>query len=102
MKLSSVVVAISAALALSGCATLAPNATDVAPGIPAQWPAVQDQTPPADAADLGWRTFFPDPRLQQVIAQARDDFTGHAVSTRVNSAQNDDEGLIEAIAEPGP
>ncbi len=72
MKLSSVVVSLSAALALSGCTTLAPNATDVAPGIPAQWPAVQDQTPPADAAALGWRTFFADPRLQQVIAQALD------------------------------
>ncbi|NWL78107.1 hypothetical protein DM872_14735 [Pseudomonas taiwanensis] len=39
-------------------------------------------------------------QVQHAIGQARGDFTGHAVSTRVNSAQNDDEGLIEAITEP--
>ncbi|AYF90554.1 SOS response-associated peptidase [Pseudomonas sp. DY-1] len=39
-------------------------------------------------------------QVHQAIGQARGDFTGHAVSTRVNSAQNDDEQLIEAIAEP--
>ncbi|BAN50123.1 SOS response-associated peptidase [Metapseudomonas resinovorans] len=36
-------------------------------------------------------------QLQQAIAQARDDFTGYAVSTRVNDVHNNDVGLIEAV-----
>ncbi|WP_271408799.1 SOS response-associated peptidase [Pseudomonas sp. Q1-7] len=40
----------------------------------------------------------PGDQVQQAIAQARGDFAGHPVSTRVNDAHNDDEALIEALA----
>jgi len=67
MKKTSLLLAVLASVGLSGCATLAPERTDVAPGIPAQWPAEAMQGQATDAAMLGWRDFFTDPRLQQVI-----------------------------------
>ncbi|AOE86989.1 hypothetical protein [Pseudomonas sp. TCU-HL1] len=36
-------------------------------------------------------------RVQLAIADARDDFTGHAMTTQVNDVRNDDEGLIERV-----
>ncbi|GAB3063856.1 efflux transporter outer membrane subunit [Stenotrophomonas tumulicola] len=72
IKLPSLVVSIAAALALGGCATLVPDRTDVAPAIPAQWPAEATQGQATEVAMLGWRAFFTDPRLQQVIDQALD------------------------------
>ncbi len=62
--------ALALAASLTGCATLVPDRTDVAPSIPAQWPATAAAGQPADAAVLGWRAFFTDPRLQQVITQS--------------------------------
>ncbi|MNE95626.1 hypothetical protein D3C80_1937370 [compost metagenome] len=35
--------------------------------------------------------------LQRAMAQAREDFTGCAVSTRVNDVHNNDEGLIDEV-----
>jgi len=66
--------ALAVSLVLSGCSTLEPLSTEVAPAIPAQWPAaatagVQGATM-ADVADIGWRDFFVDPRLQAVITQS--------------------------------
>ncbi|TCV97787.1 multidrug efflux system outer membrane protein [Luteibacter rhizovicinus] len=67
--LTACVVAI--ALALGGCVSLAPKVPDAQPGIPASWPlpettgAVQGRV-----ADIGWRQFFADPRLVQLIEQA--------------------------------
>ncbi|MEK0267917.1 efflux transporter outer membrane subunit [Stenotrophomonas sp. TWI819] len=66
--------ALAVSLVLSGCSTLEPRSTEVAPAIPAQWPAaatagVQGATM-ADVADIGWRDFFVDPRLQAVITQS--------------------------------
>lgn len=72
MKFSSLAVSLATALALSACGTLAPKDTAVAPGIPAQWPAVVSQGEVADVAAVGWRDFFTDERLQQVIGQALD------------------------------
>ncbi|WP_303636806.1 multidrug efflux RND transporter outer membrane subunit SmeF [Stenotrophomonas tuberculopleuritidis] len=72
MKLHSIALSIAAALALAGCSTLVPKDTAVAPAIPAQWPAEAAQGEVADAAAVGWRDFFTDPRLQQVIGQALD------------------------------
>jgi multidrug efflux system outer membrane protein len=70
MKSASLFLSIAAALALAGCSTLAPKNTAVAPAIPAQWPAEAAQGQVADVAAVGWRDFFTDARLQQVIDQS--------------------------------
>jgi multidrug efflux system outer membrane protein len=72
-------------LVLAGCATMEPPVPEARPDIPLQWPipattrtgdgpAVQTAKPgavPADAvADIGWRDFFVDPALEDVIAKA--------------------------------
>lgn len=69
MNKTPLLLALIASLGLGGCATLVPGHTDVAPSIPVQWPAEAGQGRPTDAAELGWRDFFTDPRLQQVIEQ---------------------------------
>ncbi|WP_457319066.1 efflux transporter outer membrane subunit [Stenotrophomonas sp. P5_B8] len=63
--------AVAVTLALSGCASLVPRSTEVAPAIPAQWPAAA-AAGTVDVADIGWRDFFVDPRLQSVINQSLD------------------------------
>jgi len=67
-------VALAVSLVLSGCSTLEPRSTEVAPAIPSQWPAAvtagAPATPTAEVADIGWRDFFVDPRLQAVITQS--------------------------------
>ncbi len=70
MKFSSLAVSLAGVLALAGCSTLVPKNTAVAPAIPAQWPAEAVQGQVADAAAVGWRDFFTDARLQQVIEQS--------------------------------
>ncbi|KAF1014864.1 MAG: Outer membrane protein OprM [Stenotrophomonas maltophilia] len=60
---------LAAVLALAGCSSFVPRHTAVAPSIPAQWPADAGQGQAADVAALGWRDFFSDERLQQVIDQ---------------------------------
>lgn len=58
-------------LMLSGCATLAPPLPQAQPQLPQQWPGEVDAVSDGvHAADLGWREFFVDARLQQLIAQA--------------------------------
>ena len=63
-----------AALALGGCATLAPKYVRPTAPVPATWPQ-GDAYPAATAgaataADERWRDVFTDPKLQSVIAQA--------------------------------
>ncbi|WP_338765725.1 efflux transporter outer membrane subunit [Massilia sp. METH4] len=80
MKLT-ILGALLTAAALSAC-SLAPKyerpAAPVAAGFPAAPPAADgkgEPQPPADArsaADTGWREFFPDGRLQSLIATALD------------------------------
>ncbi|MDO5104006.1 MAG: efflux transporter outer membrane subunit [Lautropia sp.] len=69
------VTALAAALALAGCVSLAPvHQTPVAP-VDAQFAhAGQDDTGSAlpAAADIPWKQFFVDPRLQQLIQIALD------------------------------
>lgn len=74
MNKASSLLGVAVALALSGCATLVPASTEVAPAIPAQWPATVAANGAAtiDVADVGWRDFFVDPRLQSVITQSLD------------------------------
>lgn len=67
--------ALAVSLVLSGCSSLEPRSTEVAPTIPSQWPGTATtgaQTATADVADIGWREFFVDPRLQAVITQSLD------------------------------
>lgn len=70
MKFHTLVLSAAVALVLGGCSTLVPKNTAVAPGIPAQWPAEASEGEVADAAAVGWRDFFTDARLQDVIDQA--------------------------------
>ncbi|AWH18516.1 transporter [Stenotrophomonas sp. ZAC14D2_NAIMI4_7] len=70
MKFHTLVLSAAVALVLGGCSTLVPKNTAVAPGIPAQWPAEATEGEVADAATVGWRDFFTDVRLQEVIGQA--------------------------------
>lgn len=78
---SMTALALAVGLFASGCAMLEPRDVEVAPGVSVQWPlppetAVVDAgSAPADAAtlavaDIGWRDFFTDPRLEDVIALA--------------------------------
>jgi len=66
--------ALAVSLVLSGCSTLEPRSTEVAPAIPSQWPAAATAgavtAVPMEVADIGWRDFFVDPRLQAVISQS--------------------------------
>ncbi|MGV6493735.1 efflux transporter outer membrane subunit [Stenotrophomonas rhizophila] len=72
MNKASCLLAAAVAIALSSCATLVPASTEVAPAIPAQWPATRADSGAAtvEVADIGWRDFFSDPRLQSLIDQS--------------------------------
>jgi len=71
--------AVAIGLSVSGCAMLEPSMPEPQAGIPVQWPLPAD-TPvvaaagpdakPAATADIGWRDFFTDPKLEELIAQA--------------------------------
>ena len=67
--------ALMAALLAGGCGVLEPRLPEAAPSTPAAWPlpATTATQAPADArpaAEIGWREFFADPKLGEVIAQA--------------------------------
>lgn len=71
--------ALAAALAASGCAVLEPQLPKADAGVPAEWPlpattapaAPTGEPPTAGAtADIGWRDFFTDPQLEELIARA--------------------------------
>ncbi|MGQ4583449.1 efflux transporter outer membrane subunit [Lysobacter sp. F60174L2] len=67
--------AIATSLFVAGCSTLQPPLPEAAPSIPAEWP-LPATTPVATdgtgtiTADIGWRDFFADPRLDELVAQA--------------------------------
>lgn len=56
-------------LSMSAC-SLTPKLDRPAPPIPATFPNAQEVDTRANAADLGWRTMFGDPRLQRLIELA--------------------------------
>ena len=61
------------ALALSGCATLQPPLPEAKPGIPADWPIPASVGAGAQAtafAEVGWRDFFADDRLDTLVGRA--------------------------------
>lgn len=61
---------LAASLALAGCASMAPTYERPAAPVATQWPVPQGGATQAKAADLGWREFFTDARLQALIEQA--------------------------------
>ena len=80
-----ILAALAAALLASGCALLEPVLPQADPAIPAEWPlppttaaapTASPANPPAEtenaAADIGWRDFFTDPKLEELIARALD------------------------------
>src|SRR5690554_7393083 len=80
-KHAGLALALAAALAASGCATLVPPTPQAQAGIPAEWPLPEvtptgadagAETPALPMADIGWRDFFADPRLEEVVALALD------------------------------
>ncbi|EDY82238.1 efflux transporter, outer membrane factor lipoprotein, NodT family [Verrucomicrobiia bacterium DG1235] len=68
---------IAAALSLSGCAALQPTLPQPDAQIVDQWQNGETQSPPVDSSldifgasntsDVGWRNFFTDPKLEQLI-----------------------------------
>lgn len=76
--------ALATTLFVAGCATLEPRVPTAAPAIAADWPlapttAATAAGASADAsviglpvADIGWRDFFVDPRLEELIARSLD------------------------------
>ena len=69
------VLAIALAAIVAGCGILEPRLPEAAPEVAAEWPIPATTATPAatDAvttADIGWRDFFADPKLEEVIAQA--------------------------------
>jgi len=61
---------LAASLLLAGCTNLAPTYERPAAPVANQWPVPQATTADTHAADLGWREFFTDPKLQALIEQA--------------------------------
>lgn len=59
-----------AALLLAGCASMAPPLAVPAPAVADRYPDDAPTTAGEQAAALGWREHFADPRLRQLIAQA--------------------------------
>lgn len=79
-RVSGLALAIS--LLVSGCAVLEPTLPEAEPGIPAEWPqsplnqegtaavSAEDAKSATAVADIGWRDFFADENLKELIAQA--------------------------------
>ena len=70
---------LTVAMVVSACGMLEPRLPEAAPAIAAEWPlppTTPGVTPgaaaqaPQAAADIGWREFFTDPKLEELIAQA--------------------------------
>lgn len=69
--------ALAVTLALAGCASLEPDLPAADAAIPAAWPlpantdtAAQPGAGDKAVADIGWRDFFVDPKLETLIARA--------------------------------
>jgi multidrug efflux system outer membrane protein len=74
--------ALAGVVFIAGCATLVPQLPEANPALPASWPLPPTTNAAADvanatddvaaiaAADIGWRDFFTDPKLEELIAVA--------------------------------
>lgn len=70
MILSSRLVRLLPVLLLAGCVNLAPAYHQPQAPIPAQWPTAAVASPAEAGTVVGWRSFFRDARLTEVIEQA--------------------------------
>ncbi|WP_114241710.1 efflux transporter outer membrane subunit [Dyella sp. C9] len=64
--------AVSLVTLLAACASMAPPHQTPPQPVPNSWPADTQPGAGARAADIAWRDYFTDPKLQQVIATALD------------------------------
>ena len=81
-ELPARVLVLALAATTSACAVLEPRLPKADAGLPAQWPLPPETVPapatatdPAgagSAADVGWRDFFVDPKLEELVARALD------------------------------
>ena len=77
-KRVNAIVALAAALSASSCAMLEPKLPTAQPSIAGEWPLPATTTatqagsaaPAAAVADIGWREFFADPKLEELIGRA--------------------------------
>ena len=69
-KLVFTPVVLALALALGGCAMLQPELPQAQPDIPAAWPEATAADGAGAADAIGWREFFTDPNLVEIIARA--------------------------------
>src|SRR5690606_22131819 len=81
MSKALITLATAASLFLAGCASLEPRLPEAAPAIPAEWPmpaitaaasteASTATTGTVAVSEIGWRDFFTDARLNEVVALA--------------------------------
>ncbi len=81
--LTALAMAMATTLFVAGCATLEPRVPDAEPAIAADWPLPATIAAPATTAaiatdtgtavaDIGWRDFFVDPNLEELVARALD------------------------------
>ena len=68
MNKTATLIAFGISAVLAGCASLEPQLPAAEPQLPKQWP--QAEVSSAAVADIGWRDFFVDPKLQALISQA--------------------------------
>ena len=59
---------IMSALLAGACTTLTPDYERPAAPVPASWPGAAASSDAAVVADIGWRDYFADPRLRELIA----------------------------------
>ena len=72
------ILALSTTFLITGCINLEPDMPHAQPSIATEWPLPQltapavstDSSTDRAAADIGWRDFFVDPKLEALIAQA--------------------------------
>ncbi len=67
-------------IALGGC-NLAPDYVRPAPPVSAHWPESAPSSGARHVADVDWHSFFPDPRLQALIAAALDNNRDMRIAT---------------------
>ena len=76
LKPSALMLALSVAV-LSGCSFTPDYVRPDAP-VAAQWPDASPAHAGRDARQLAWQAYFPDPRLQALIASALEHNRGHS------------------------
>ncbi|HET6756104.1 MAG TPA: TolC family protein, partial [Burkholderiales bacterium] len=71
MDVATKVVSVLFILALSACSFI-PEYTRPDLPVPNEFPQYEERSAGQQASEIGWREFFSDPRLQEIIAQSLD------------------------------